>query len=131
MRTNKRVGAIVIKDYHLLLIHRFKNGSEYWVLPGGAVETGESLIEALTREVKEETSLDLLSYDFIGFCEPSEGDEHQHYFYKCKLADGTPEISGPEKENSTIDNTYSFEWILLKDLPTLTLYPPSVRSFLK
>ena len=38
-RTNKRVTGVVFNDGNekLLLIHRLKNGDEYWVFPGGGV----------------------------------------------------------------------------------------------
>ena len=37
-----RVSAIIINDGKILLIHRFRDGKEYWVLPGGGVEQSES-----------------------------------------------------------------------------------------
>lgn len=43
MRTNKRVGALLRRDNKVLLIHRFRDNMEYWVLPGGGVEDEESL----------------------------------------------------------------------------------------
>ncbi len=128
MRTNKRVGAIIIKDSKILLIHRFKNGQEYWVLPGGGVEDNETLDEALVREVKEETSLNLISFELLG---TSEHEEHQHIFYKCILAKGNSEIGGPEKENSSNNNIYILEWVSLINVQNLNLYPESVKLYLK
>jgi ADP-ribose pyrophosphatase YjhB (NUDIX family) len=128
MRTNKRVSAIVIKNDKLLLIHRFKNGDEYWVVPGGGVEDEETLNEALIREVKEETSLDLLSSKQVG---SFEQPEHQHYFFKCVLQKGEPSIGGPEKDNSTKDNVYILEWVPVSKVKTLTnLFPESIKEFL-
>ena len=54
------MGAIVVRDDHLLLIRR---GGELahglWSLPGGRVELGEGLVDAVRREVREETGLDV------------------------------------------------------------------------
>ena len=47
------------KDKGILLEKRTDNGM--WCVPGGAIELGETLEEALKREVKEETSLDIFN----------------------------------------------------------------------
>jgi ADP-ribose pyrophosphatase YjhB (NUDIX family) len=128
MRTNQRVGAVVIKDNKILLIHRFRDGEEYWVLPGGGVEEGESLEEALHREVKEETCLDLISFKLIG---TSNEADHQHYFYSCQLSEGTPCIGGPEKDNSSVTNIYILEWIDIQNASQLKIYPKIPTNILR
>src|SRR4028118_2200998 len=54
---NERTAAIIIKNGSLLLMHRKKPDKDYYVLPGGSVESGETPEEACIREVKEETGL--------------------------------------------------------------------------
>lgn len=52
------VGAVILKDDHILLIQRGQAPAKgKWTLPGGVVELGESPEEALIREVKEECNL--------------------------------------------------------------------------
>ena len=52
------VGAVVIKNDSILLIKRgYPPGKGYWAVPGGVVEAGEKLTEAVLRELEEETGL--------------------------------------------------------------------------
>jgi ADP-ribose pyrophosphatase YjhB (NUDIX family) len=54
------VGAVVVRDGRALIIkraHEPRKGE--WSLPGGLLELGESLTDAVRREIKEETALDI------------------------------------------------------------------------
>jgi 8-oxo-dGTP diphosphatase len=54
------VGAVVVRDGRALIIkraHEPRKGE--WSLPGGHLDLGESLIDAVRREIKEETGLEI------------------------------------------------------------------------
>ena len=53
-----RVSALLRRRERILLCKQEKPGKEYWLLPGGGVEAGESLIAALHRELREEVGID-------------------------------------------------------------------------
>ena len=53
-----RVSAILRWQGRILLCRQEKPGKEYWLLPGGGVNSGESLVDALHRELAEEIGID-------------------------------------------------------------------------
>jgi 8-oxo-dGTP diphosphatase len=53
-----RVSAILRWHDRMLLCRHEKPGKEYWLLPGGGVNSGESLVDALHRELGEEIGID-------------------------------------------------------------------------
>ncbi|OGL90028.1 hypothetical protein A3J36_03365 [Candidatus Uhrbacteria bacterium RIFCSPLOWO2_02_FULL_54_37] len=98
-----------------------------WHIPGGGVELGkESLIEALRREVKEETNIEITDIIPIGFSEDREPNKHgemTHYIFlnfKARYASG----------NSTAASDMSkLQWVPLHELKNLSLTRPSVPLF--
>lgn len=54
-----RVTGIVIEGEQILLLNQDTDGPRTWSLPGGKVEDGETLAEALVREMREETGVDI------------------------------------------------------------------------
>lgn len=62
VRFHITVKGIVIYNHKVLILKRVKPSSDglgYWELPGGGLEYGETPHEALIRELKEETNLDI------------------------------------------------------------------------
>ena len=58
MEPRIRVSAILRWQGRVLLCRQEKPGKEYWLLPGGGVDSGETLIEALRRELREELGVE-------------------------------------------------------------------------
>src|SRR6478735_5655047 len=57
MEPRIRVSAILRWQGRVLLCRQEKPGKQYWLLPGGGVDGGETLMEALRRELREELSI--------------------------------------------------------------------------
>ena len=58
MEPRIRVSAVLRWEERILLCRHEKPGKEYWLLPGGGVNSGESLVDALHRELREEVGID-------------------------------------------------------------------------
>ena len=61
----ERAVGVIIKNEKVLLFHRFNQGKEYWVFPGGGIEEGETPEIAVDREIDEELTLKVKQKKFI------------------------------------------------------------------
>ena len=90
------VGAVVIEGGRVLLIRRGHAPMKgEWSLPGGALEVGETLLEGVRREVREETGLDVEPVAMIEVLDriarDAEGRVQFHYVlidYLCRVTGG-------------------------------------------
>jgi 8-oxo-dGTP diphosphatase len=109
------VGALIIDRDRILLVQRGKQPLKgWWSLPGGVVETGEQLTEAIKREVREETGLEVEPQIVVEIFErilrDKEGKPEYHYVlidYLCKAKGGEPKPG---------DDAAAVEWVKRKDL---------------
>lgn len=92
------VGALIYDGDRVLLVQRGKEPLQgYWSLPGGAVEPGERVEQALLREVLEETNLivEIVRFGeiFERIMPDAEGKIEYHYVlldYVCSVTSGEP-----------------------------------------
>lgn len=90
------VGALIIEGSKILLVERAKDPLKgYWSLPGGIVETGETLDAGIRREVREETGLDVEAVSVFEIFErimpDADGRAEYHYVlidYLCRPSGG-------------------------------------------
>ena len=104
------VGAVVVRDSSILLIRRGNPpGEGLWSVPGGRVQRGESLAEAVRRELQEETGLDGEVGEAVGWTELI--GRRRHFVivdYRVSVAaDATP-VAGSDAADAA--------WVALDDL---------------
>ena len=91
------VGAVILDGGRVLLVQRAHDPLKgQWSLPGGAVEVGETLVEAVAREVLEETGLDVRVGPIVGVFDRLHRDgmgRVEYHFvlvdYLCRPTGGT------------------------------------------
>ncbi len=116
------VGALVIDDGRLLMVKRDREpGRGLWTVPGGHVELGEYLEQALRREVMEETGLEVEVGGLAGIFEVV-GDPHfVIHDYAAHLATkGQEPVAGEEVSE--------VRWVPLDEITNLECTPRLVET---
>ncbi len=77
LRPELCVGAVAVDAEQILLIRRGRGPAQgFWSVPGGRVEAGETLAEAVVRELLEETGLEGVCESLLGWVERISDDYH-------------------------------------------------------
>ena len=131
-----RAGGILIDNGKLLLMHRIKTVDgktmEYYVVPGGGIEEGETLEDATKRELKEEIGIDveLLSGNPLLSLKEERGTQYFTLVKRIKGEIGTG--TGPEFTDESYANKcfYGVEMVDIKDIinGTINMVPEEIKE---
>ncbi len=111
------VGAVAVVDGRLLLIRRGHGpAAGEWSIPGGRVEPGETLAEAVVRELAEETGLEAVCDDLVGWVERI-GEDHHFVILDFLVT----VLDGPDKEPQAGGDAAEAAWVPLEQVSHLRL----------
>ena len=115
------VGCVTDDEGRLLLEHRVDN--DLWALPGGTHDFGESIVETVIREIREETGLEVEVTGLVGiYTDPrariayTDGEVRQQFTlsFRCRVLGGTLEKDSESQE---------LRWVARDELDGLTIHP--------
>lgn len=120
------VGAVVWKEGKVLLIKRGKPPLKgAWSLPGGRQELGETTLQAVTREVREETALEVRVtglIDVIDSISPDDEGLVEHHYtlidFRCEWVSGEPKAGSDAAD---------VRWASLEECAALIEWPETLR----
>ena len=131
-----RVSAILRWHGRILLARHEKPNKEYWLLPGGGVKAGESLVQALVRELKEETGIvgedDQLPLEgpvaLVDSISPALSFSTRHVVHIIFAADlSDRSLDAVQSEDGAVRGLRLFA---VEDLEGLAMHPP-IQRFLE
>jgi ADP-ribose pyrophosphatase YjhB (NUDIX family) len=135
MEPRIRVSAILRWQGRILLLRHEKPSGEVWLLPGGGVRLGESLVDALRRELWEETGLFDDGMDvplegpvaIIDSISPQKTTYRKHVVHVVFAADVTGSLEDVVSQDDAVRGHRAFR---MRELDSITLHPP-IHRFLQ
>ena len=114
-----RVAAAVVRNGRILVVKHEKQNGPYWLLPGGGLEPGEPIPEALKRELREEACVEvepgapLMIVDSIW---PDGGRHIVNLTFRAEWISGEPEVG-------TDDAVHDVRFMSFDELRSVTFHP--------
>lgn len=115
---------VVNQEKEILLVKHRKGNRQYWVLPGGRLEYGETFQECAVREMREETGLDVEVDEFVFLSEAIAPDRSRHIvniYLTAHVVGGVLKV-GDEPVLAGVD------YLPISELDKLTLFPAVGRT---
>ncbi len=120
---NGAAGLLIVREGRILLQHRapWVHNGDTWGIPGGAIDSHESVLEGAKREAHEELGIDadLLEpiYTYV--------DDHGEWRYETIIAIASPELIAHEMN----DESQEIKWVHFQDVEVMHLHPSFARHW--
>ncbi|WP_282937961.1 NUDIX domain-containing protein [Paenibacillus sp. RC67] len=130
--------AIIVEDGKVLLTKNKDDAGFFYLFPGGGQDHGEELKDAVLRECLEEIGESVVVHDLVYVREyigknhefaSWDAEVHQvEFYFKCSLASSDSTITnGANPDEAQV----GVEWIEMKDIDEIRLYPKPLGKILK
>lgn len=114
-RPNTRVQAIVIRDRKILMAKHRLTETEYWCLPGGGLEGGETREEGVWRELMEEAKVDGRVLRRTAHVIEISGIES--FTYLVDIGDQQPSLGHDPEVDPAAPILVDLQWLALDEIP--------------
>jgi 8-oxo-dGTP diphosphatase len=127
-----RAGVVIVRGGRLAVIERVRRGQHYWVLPGGAVEPGESTAQAAQREAEEElgVAVRLGPLRVLVRYHKQDGSIQRQWYYGASTDTSEIAVVGPELGYAPESGTYAAVWLDLQALQAHDVRPSAVARLI-
>jgi nucleoside triphosphatase len=122
------VGALIISSREKILLLKSQKWKNKYVLPGGHIEHGETAQDALRREVKEETGLEIFGIESLGYQDcifPDTFWQEKHFLFldfACKTEEAQVFLNKEAQD---------YVWVSLKEALDLNIEPHTRKAIKK
>lgn len=128
MKISNSIKAVIIDNTKLLTVKmKGKDGKEYYTLPGGKQKPNELMLEALKREVGEETGLEVEPKSILFIGESFKEETHRiEFMFICNVIG--------ELDRSVLsydDDQIGTKWLSIDNILHEELYPVAMRNIIK
>jgi nucleoside triphosphatase len=112
------VGGLIFNNENKIFLLKTHKWGHRYAIPGGHIEVGETMVEALIREIKEETNLDIFDIQYKCFFEvifDPQFMNRKHFIFfdfTCRTNGGEVILNEEAEE---------FEWVTLEEALTMNL----------
>jgi 8-oxo-dGTP diphosphatase len=120
------VGIVIWREDKVLLIRRSKPPhKDYWSLPGGMQDLGETIIETAVREAHEETGLEIIPLGIITALDAITRDSKGKVEFHYTIVDVAAEA--PEGKAQARDDAHDIRWATLAEIEEICQWPEVAR----
>lgn len=120
-----RAGGLIVKEGKVLLMHQILGDEDFYTLPGGTWEKGETIEDTCKREIREEFNIDVEVGNLVFLLDTKT---RIAFYFLCSTEKTEIKLGGPEKERMNEKEQYHVEWLDLDEISKVNFIPPQAKE---